>query len=642
MKKNKKVFKILTCSFLLLSFVTTISAQTITQEQQKRLEKYFSINKQAWDVSKQILDQVLEEHKDFFSNYADTLTAIDVLTKFANAQDMKALETIVIEVEKKILEKVMPNLAGVLSWASWAKTGMQILIDYVINPALMEKAIDTYYNNREAGIPNNNDPVGSTFNIRAWGNIEQQLLKEFRKQYGDGAFKDTSPSGLVLLPRWREKFDKFVPAWFEMQYQNRKLKEAMGDIKKKLNEKNAEKAAGALQIKRWIDEKKKELEEEIDDLIITPVQKTIKVNETVTFKVMAQKKDKYEDVTETALSSKSFTGTTPGEHEVVATYKGKTAVAVVTVEEEEEPEEEPEEDIDDVIDNIKDEEEDDICSMSYMMGHIDRLNNLISEVRPEKDMFWSYANKFDKELNDRASDPCENSMLAYCYVNAFRAAGRMEPLEQQVNELSTEIIMLQGICPDLSQKMQAEGYTIKSLVSSLIGLFGPYRSKMSEMRARLSEKGCDENEVEQRGEAAAPPDQDPEAMQDGSQMREIPGDAVDNDGDSFQDENLVALAGMSVTFILWDHGPSKDDIFSVKIEGSSRILGTTSKGGRVVRGLVLKPGRYTAIVKIESAPDNIGTFTLVILDKFNKVLRAVSGGPPEGTIIPVEFEVIAQ
>ena len=46
--------------------------------------------------------------------------------------------------------------------------------------------------------------------IRSWGNIKQQLLGEFRKQYGDLPFKEIKPSGMVLLPAWDRKFDDYV------------------------------------------------------------------------------------------------------------------------------------------------------------------------------------------------------------------------------------------------------------------------------------------------------------------------------------------------------------------------------------------------------------------------------------------------
>ena len=123
-------------------------------------------------------------------------------------------------------------------------------------------------------------------------------------------------------------------------------------------------------------------------------------------------------------------------------------------------------------------------------------------------------------------------------------------------------------------------------------------------------------------------------------MGEIPGDGVDNDADGQQDENVEALAGYVITCVLFDSGPAKDDSFNLSISGYGN-LGTTPVGGLRSYGLDLSPGTYTATITVILAPDNIGTYTLVILENGEEIASA-SGSPGEGAVASVPFTVTGE
>ena len=158
------------------------------------------------------------------------------------------------------------------------------------------------------------------------------------------------------------------------------------------------------------------------------------------------------------------------------------------------------------------------------------------------------------------------------------------------------------------------------------------------MRRRLNEAGCDENELIQLADRIPPPPGlDPSLLQSGGIMQEIPGDAVDNDADGFQDESLEGLAGFNVTFVLYDSGSAKDDTFSLTISKFGN-LGETPNGGQRSYGLNLPPGSYVATVRVIIAPDDVGTFTLSIFENGEKI-ASLSGGPSQGSSAALPFTV---
>ena len=202
---------------------------------------------------------------------------------------------------------------------------MQLAIDFYINPALLDNETSQYIARREILL----DPDDAVAGIRSWGNIEQQLLGEFRKQYGDLPFKEIKPSGMVLLPAWDNKFDIYVTGWFEVKYQEYKMKQFRANAQRDLAARKAELEEKVV----WLEYLLKKEMESTDYLIISPSTAVIKIDESVTFTVTAVSyAGQSKDVTANALPDNVFISVIPGSYPVRARYDGKEAVAQVTVE----------------------------------------------------------------------------------------------------------------------------------------------------------------------------------------------------------------------------------------------------------------------------------------------------------------------
>lgn len=637
--KNKKLSNRIIYSILLLAvFVNNINGQTY--EQQQRLSEYLNNNNKIYGFSKQVLDEVLNEHKDFFGNYADALIAVDLANKFANAQDKALLETIVIEASKKGMEKVFPTLAKALGWASWAKTGMELLDQFVVNPARMGSSLNDYYNKRDAGW----DRGEAIAMVYDWGNVLVNLKKDFRKQYGDLVFDEITPSSLTLLPRWENRFDRFVDAYFEAEYIKYKVKK---ETEKILKSRGKELSRGEGKLIKWLEKKQKELDKrkkcnknehwDVDE-------KDCECNAGYTensgedcVKIKDCDKNEHFDADEEDCEC----------DEGYEENEDGICVKVPECPDKEEWSEEVEDCIcvegyvkneDDacVPDEVEDEEEMDECSIEYINSLAFLLEVLVADTKLNETELISYINKFNKEINDQSSDPCDNSIIAYCYYSATEVAARMAENVIDIHDITVEIIMLQAMCPDLNQQMQGKGLTIKSLISSIAGL-GSYKEKISQMESRLRENGCDEDEVKDDGEKIVPPEGDPGFIQDGGISTEMPGDGVDNDGDGQQDEEIQGLTGYNVTLVLYDSGSAADDVFNLYVEGYGN-LGQTPAGGLRSYGLNLLPGTYNAVVTVVIAPDDVGTYTLTVLYN-GESIGSITGSPPQGSSATLSFTV---
>jgi len=250
-----QLLRISLLTLLLSGGFFTSYAQELTWEQQEQLTKYFDNTGKFYGVSQPVLEEVMAEHKDFFGNFADALSMVDLLNKAANAQDADVLKSIFEAKGGELLKDKFPSFSSWLGWMTWAKAGMQLFKDFVVDPAIMSSALETYMSNRDIGL----DPADAVTTIRSWGSVEQQLLADFRKQYGDSSFEIIAPSGLKLLPRWQVKFDKFVVSHFEQEAAKFKIRE------KALAE--AEKMKGNVDslsetILQWLQAKEAELEDE--------------------------------------------------------------------------------------------------------------------------------------------------------------------------------------------------------------------------------------------------------------------------------------------------------------------------------------------------------------------------------------------
>ncbi|MFC2170230.1 hypothetical protein ACFLRM_06690, partial [Acidobacteriota bacterium] len=370
-----------------------------------------------------------------------------------------------------------------------------------------------------------------------------------------------------------------------------------------------------------------EIEKTISSLYFDPQEIIVELGKTGTSALMV----KYEDDTTAVVKMTEVKGEKLGAFRASDSYNGmspKDPLLYRVIEQAQ--------DIDKILKALSGEGPEEGCNMEYMKSLADQLFVLKDEVQVANAKFLTNANKFDKEINDQAAPACTNGMLAYCYANAANMADTLKNLLDQIDEISIEVIRLYAECPDLAAQMEAQGNTMESFVSSVSGL-SSYEERLASMQGRLREFGCDENEVRQNGMNVVPADQDPDFLQDGGSMTEIPGDAVDNDADGLQDENVDALVGYNITFVLYDSGSAKDDIFNLAVSRYGS-LGTTPKGGLRSYGLNLPPGNYTAQVTVVGAPDDIGTFTLVILESGIQI-ASTSGSPPEGSVVTLNFTV---
>jgi len=393
------------------------------------------------------------------------------------------------------------------------------------------------------------------------------------------------------------------------------------------------------------------------ELIIKPKSSKITQGETVNFTVLYTDYDgNSNDVTSSALKNSKFRGESVGTFSVSATYNELSSAASVKVIKKECKENEKlntktydcdcidgyEKNENDICVSKEEKEEEeetideDICSIEYINSLAFLLEVLVADTKLSETELISYINKFNKEINDQSSDPCDNSIIAYCYYSALEIAARMAENVSDIHDIAVEIIMLQGMCPDLSQQMQAEGITIKSLISSIAGL-GSYKYRLSQMESRLQENGCDEEEVEEEGEKIVPPEGDPGFIQAGGTSTEMPGDGEDNDGDGQQDEEIQGLTGYNITLILYDSGSAADDVFGLSVGGYGS-LGQTPAGGLRSYGLNLPPGTYTATVNVVVAPDDVGTYTLTVLYN-GESIGSITGSPPQGSSATLSFTV---
>ena len=391
-------------------------------------------------------------------------------------------------------------------------------------------------------------------------------------------------------------------------------------------------------------------------LIILPANATIAIGETATFEVAEQ----YDDNSMISVGQEKFTGTQTGTFSLkgranseftsnqatITVVASKPAEKTTTKAAPQPGAKTPQAGtktsqpgkVDDALQDIlKDANVQDECRNARANVIFADLNALTTRAQSQYSLFLAYTNKFNKEVSDRTSDICLNGIVAYCFKSAKEISGTLDGLVPQILQLRNKIIFLHGSCPPFAQEMQKRGYTINSLISSTSGL-GAYDDRFSSMRQRLNEAGCDENELQQLAQRIPPPPGlDPDFLQRGGIMQEIPGDAVDNDADGFQDESLEALAGYNVTFVLYDSGTAKDDSFDLSVTKFGS-LGRTPVGGLMTFGRNMPPGSYVATVSVVSAPDNVGTFTLTIFQKGTKI-GSLSGGPGVGASASLPFVV---
>lgn len=428
-------------------------------------------------------------------------------------------------------------------------------------------------------------------------------------------------------------------SWYEAQRANAHLQQLVADLEQL-----------RLAIQDAQDAQTGEEEEATPiSLLLRPGAKTIDIGESVAYTVWYI----YEDHSIKpatgkvsfggAASGPTFTAVEAGEFTVTATCDGLSASASVTVREKEGGDEE-EEEITDAIEEIQDPQDEDDCGATAIAEMRSTLAGLIARVQSKASVVDVYRTKFDKELADRAADPCGNTLMAYCYQQASQAAGDIDFLVDEIRDLASSLLMQMALCPEA---VDASGgpYSIRDVIKDLADAGrarGDAESALAAMQSRLGENGCDEDEFTELGDRYVEDGEDPDALQDGGNMVEIAGDGVDNDQDGQQEEDWSEVAGKTVTIVVYDSGNLKDDVFSLSVSGLGN-LGMTPAGGLRTYGLDLAPGTYTASVAVVVAPDNCGTVTAVAMQNGVEIGALGSGTscPAVGSVLSFTFTVAA-
>ena len=406
--------------------------------------------------------------------------------------------------------------------------------------------------------------------------------------------------------------------------------------------------------------------EQLEELIITPSTTTLEIGQSVDFSVTAQYKDTRKvDVTSQALEFSKFTAHYEGEFVITANFLDRNVSATVHVIRNH-PAEKDTSDCNPSTERWNEELKTCECLPPFLKNSLgecvdpeelgkelgedssecstlnDELVLLIEASRQLKDTYldnhWTFQlhhDRFMKEINDQAADVCENQMIGYTYYHASNAANRMKTLEDDLVNLLIDIAYNITVCPEQQEMLEQNG--ISADVTQWVDFYD-IAQQMAVMTDRLSEFGCNTDDVAQNGESVAPGQSDPTFVGKGGSSTEIAGDGKDNDGDGLQDEIPVAgLPGYNITIALYDSGDAKDDVFNLSVEGLGS-LGLTPAGGLRTYGLNLPPGTYSADVLVVVAPDDFGTFTINILQDGISI-GSLTGRPGEGSVSTVVFEV---
>lgn len=282
-----------------------------------------------------------------------------------------------------------------------------------------------------------------------------------------------------------------------------------------------------------------------------------------------------------------------------------------------------------------DAEEEDCVSFNDIKG---KLNALKAQLMNAISNFNAHYARFQKEINDNKSDPCKNQMIAYSYSRAKIEAQKVTEIRNKALAEYATLFLFTSKCSDFDADMNAAGFD-KAAIENIGNEISLLNTDMGDISSRIDEEGCDENDLDELGQqVATDPDADPELTSDGGTGTEIQGDGKDNDGEGQQDEIPVsAIPGYNVTIVIYDSGSAKDDVFSLTVSDVG-YQGITPAGGLMSFPLNLTPKSYTATVKVVSAPDNIGTFTINVL--FNgSSIGSMTGDPGEGAAQTLNFTI---
>jgi len=287
-----------------------------------------------------------------------------------------------------------------------------------------------------------------------------------------------------------------------------------------------------------------------------------------------------------------------------------------------------------IADELKKEGKKDPCKADIKVL-FEKFDGLKLKINEGYSRFTILASKFFQQIHTRVSNPCRDGIVAYCFTNALQVAQELEYLTNDLNDLSSQLIVAIGIC-DLEKDFSISGFL--SDVTNLKAKSSQVMSSKTAITAKLNELACDENELRQMGESiTAQKGLDPDFLQDGAVLSEVPGDGTDQDFDGLQDEGAVEMSGYNIAVTLYDAGPVKDDVFSLSVTGQGN-LGSTPRGALRSYGLNLPPGTYTATVAVISTEQGGGTFFIAAYYKGRRIADK-SGNIPVGASVSLNFTI---
>ncbi|KPM48300.1 hypothetical protein AFM12_06500 [Jiulongibacter sediminis] len=263
-------------------------------------------------------------------------------------------------------------------------------------------------------------------------------------------------------------------------------------------------------------------------------------------------------------------------------------------------------------------------------------SSVIGQINSFQSDYIGFKNRFLKEVNDRASDLCQNQMAAFAYAQALSAYENLRGSIDQGKELYFQLSYLSQ-CP--SYEAETGQYNLGSYdLNALLDQISGQESSLAEMNSRIKENGCNEEDIADIGRTVVDSDKDPELISMGGTGNELSGDGKDNDGEGQEDEIPVsAEPGYNVTIVIYDSGSAKDDVFSLYISGAGDF-GTTPEGGLRTYPMQLPPGDYVASVSVLEDGGNVGTYTINIFVNGMSVF-STSNNTDEGVTDSFNFSV---
>jgi|GEM_PF-2272709 len=343
--KKRLLVKAGICLIILASicFSKDVKAQgDLEYQRSQNVQSYIDNYIKVYGASQPVMERLRSEHQDFYGEFGDALTALDIYIKLSNGEDWKAINVVVNSISGKVYDELVQrgyisrSIKGTLSFFTTAKAAMELFRDFVFDPYLMSEAVQTYYVNRERNLL---EPADAIATVRAEGTIRELLLKEFEKQHGTEPFELNSlnlvdASGHVLKnDYWRREFQNFRVEFFEQAYKQRKFLELKEEIEKRKNELEGEMPS----LESRMDAILEEILNSIEEISITPKNTTLEIGQTVDFSVVAitYRRDEI-DITdeamivnvtdETMLQNKTtFIAESPGAHSISAIYDGSDA-----------------------------------------------------------------------------------------------------------------------------------------------------------------------------------------------------------------------------------------------------------------------------------------------------------------------------